>query len=178
MGELAAAFNAMLDKVEASFCRERQFSSDASHELRMPVAIISACTEDALNGDQSPETTENLMTIQREGTRMNHIISQLLMLTRGYEAVTMSKRSGSHSGIYFDSIIDELSDMATEANIRLENDVAGDTRIYADQSLITQLFVNIIGNGIQVWQGWHGNCIGRRLQKKGRRSLFLTMASE
>lgn len=149
VGELAAAFNAMLDKVEASFCRERQFSSDASHELRMPVAIISACTEDALNGDQSPETTENLMTIQREGTRMNHIISQLLMLTRGYEGRYYVEKEWITLRDMLDSIIDELSDMATEANIRLENDVAGDTRIYADQSLITQLFVNIIGNGIK-----------------------------
>jgi signal transduction histidine kinase len=60
------------------------------------------------------------MTIQREGTRMNHIISQLLMLTRGYEGRYYVEKEWITLRDMLDSIIDELSDMATEANIRLK----------------------------------------------------------
>ena len=43
VGELSETINEMLDRLEASFQRERQFTSDASHELRTPLAVISAC---------------------------------------------------------------------------------------------------------------------------------------
>ncbi|MDD3227979.1 MAG: HAMP domain-containing sensor histidine kinase [Oscillospiraceae bacterium] len=149
VGELALAFNTMLDKMEASFRRERQFSSDASHELRTPVAVISACVEDALNGKQSPETLENLMTIQKESNRMNRIISQLLTLTRGYEGRHYIEKERIMLRDMVDSVMDELSDFATDSNITLKNDVSSDIEICADQSLMTQLFVNVIGNGIK-----------------------------
>lgn len=149
VGELALAFNTMLDKMEASFRRERQFSSDASHELRTPVAVISACVEDALNGKQNPETLENLTTIQKESTRMNRIISQLLTLTRGYEGRHYIEKERITLRDMVDSVMDELSDFAAGSSITLKNDISSDIQIYADQSLMTQLFVNVIGNGIK-----------------------------
>ncbi|MDD3228967.1 MAG: HAMP domain-containing sensor histidine kinase [Oscillospiraceae bacterium] len=149
VGELALAFNSMLDTIETSFRRERQFSSDASHELRTPVAVISACVEDALNGRQNSETIENLTTIQKEIIRMNRIISQLLTLTRGYEGRYYIEKEWITLRDMVDSVMDELSDFAAESNIALKNDISPDIQICADQSLMTQLFVNVIGNGIK-----------------------------
>lgn len=149
VGELALAFNTMLDRMEDSFRRERQFSSAASHELRTPVAIISACAEDALNGEQSPENLENLATIQKESVRMNHIISQLLTLTRGYEGRYHINKELILLDDMVDSVMEELFDFAADSSITLKNDIAADIHIYSDQSLMTQLFVNVIVNGIK-----------------------------
>jgi len=51
VGRLAETFDEMLDKIEAAFKKERQFTTDASHELRTPITIISAHAEDALKTD-------------------------------------------------------------------------------------------------------------------------------
>lgn len=91
VGELAETFNGMLDTLEISFKRERQFTSDASHELRTPITVISACVEDAL-GDEKADGRENLEMIKSEALRMTKIISQLLMLSRGYEFAVLILR--------------------------------------------------------------------------------------
>ncbi|MDD2992157.1 MAG: HAMP domain-containing sensor histidine kinase [Pygmaiobacter sp.] len=149
VGELTLAFNQMLDNVEASFQRERQFSSDASHELRTPVAVITACAEDALTENQTPRTTENLHSIQKESERMGRIISQLLTLTRGYEGRYRIEKDFFSMMEMVDSVMDELADEAQTAEIELCNHVPEDFLLVADQSLMTALFMNLIGNAIK-----------------------------
>lgn len=80
--ELADTFNTMLNRLQESFDREHQFTSDASHELRTPVAVISACAEDLKGSVKDSEGRQSLEAIQKESYRMNKIISQLLLLMK------------------------------------------------------------------------------------------------
>lgn len=149
VGELAEAFNSMISQVEDSFQRERQFSSDASHELRTPIAVILACAEDSLQEKQSLETEQNLRSIQRESTRMNQIISQLLTLTRGYEGHYGLELETFSLQEMMDSLLEELSDLAEQNQIQLHSTVGAEVELEADQWLMTQLFVNLINNAIK-----------------------------
>ncbi|MBQ1959023.1 MAG: HAMP domain-containing protein, partial [Firmicutes bacterium] len=80
---LADTFNGMFERLEKSFESERQFTSDASHELRTPVAVIMAQSQYALElADSEEEYRESLEVIQRQSQRMNDIINQLLFFTR------------------------------------------------------------------------------------------------
>lgn len=162
VGELADTFNGMLDILEVAFKRERQFTSDASHELRTPITVISACTEYALTAD-GPDIKENLEIIKRETIKMHRIISQLLMLSRGDEGRHNFELDEFFLYDMVDSVSEELKASAEEVTITIHNDIQKALKIRADQSLMTQLFVNLVGNAIKygnrcgnVWlNGWY-----------------------
>lgn len=149
VGELADTFNGMLDTLEVSFQRERQFTSDASHELRTPITVIATCTEDALGDNGAVNCLENLETIKGEAARMTKIISQLLMLSRGYEGRCHFEPDRICLYDMVDSVSEELKDTAEEMCISIHNDVGKNIDVTADQSLMTQLFVNLIGNAVK-----------------------------
>lgn len=80
---LAQTFNQMLDRLEAAFKRVTQFTADASHELRTPVALVRTAAELALRQDRSdPEYREAISEILEEAERMSALLESLLMLAR------------------------------------------------------------------------------------------------
>ncbi len=82
VGKLANTMNAMLDRLERSSDRQRQFVSDASHELRSPVTVIRAQLEVALRrGDLTdwPTVAERVLA---EDDRLEQTITELLELAR------------------------------------------------------------------------------------------------
>ena len=83
LAQLSGAFNGMMQRLDDAFEAERQFASDASHELRTPMAVIMAQCEDALSGEKTgADYREALSVIHRQGWRMNRMISGMLELVR------------------------------------------------------------------------------------------------
>lgn len=81
--QLTAAFNNMFERLEKAFESERQFTSDASHELRTPTAVIMAQAEYGLElADSEEEYREALEVIKRQAQRMNDLINSLMFFTR------------------------------------------------------------------------------------------------
>ena len=80
---LAATFNQMFARLEGAFEAEKQFTADASHELRTPVSVIkSACEYAEKYGETPEEQRETLAMIHRQADRMAELIQQLLSITR------------------------------------------------------------------------------------------------
>ena len=82
VAHLAVTMNAMLDRLEASSRRERQFVSDAGHELRSPVAAIRAQVETALAYPATADWTSVGATVLAQGERLDRLVSDLFTLAR------------------------------------------------------------------------------------------------
>ncbi len=80
---LAETWNDMLERLESAVAKISQFTADASHELRTPIAIIRFAAERALRRSRTEaEYQETLLQIQNESERMTGLIEDLLYLAR------------------------------------------------------------------------------------------------
>lgn len=83
LGQLAAVLNSTFARLEAAFVQQKQFTSDAAHELRTPVSVMLTQTQSTLNKERSPaEYRETLEACQRAAQRMRRLIESLLELAR------------------------------------------------------------------------------------------------
>jgi signal transduction histidine kinase len=82
IAHMARTANATLDRLERSVSRQRQFTADASHELRTPVAGLRANLEDALMHPGDADLEGTLEAALRDTERLEAIITDLLLLAR------------------------------------------------------------------------------------------------
>lgn len=78
-------FNEMIDHLKDSFDKQEQFVSDASHELKTPIAIVKSYAQlIERRGTERPEIVqESIEAIETEADRMNNLVQQLLFLAKG-----------------------------------------------------------------------------------------------
>lgn len=144
--KLASTFNNMFDRLEKSFQRERQFTSDASHELRTPTAVILAQCEYSLELSESEEDyREALEVIQEQGKKMNHLISQLLFFTRLEQgSETLNAESTDLSDLT--QMVCQEQAMIPSQNISLELNIEPNIWADVDRGLFIRLLTNLISN--------------------------------
>lgn len=144
--QLADAFDAMFERLDQSFQTERQFTSDASHELRTPMSVIMAQCEYSLEQDRSPqEYKEALLLIKRQGNKMTRLIADMLTFTRlegksehyQFETLNLS-----------DLVASVCQDMALlkDKNITLAYEVQPEVYVKGNVTLLTRLLTNLITN--------------------------------
>ena len=147
---LAATFDKMLDRLQRSFEAEKQFTADASHELRTPISVIISQCEYALeHACQDQETKNSIEVILRQAHKVSGLIAQLLMLARadkGFEKLRLEQFNLSD---LVEIVADEQRTEAKKKQIQINTAVEPNIYVNADQMLITRLMFNLISNAIQ-----------------------------
>lgn len=165
---LAAAFDRMFDRLEGSFQREKQFTSDASHELRTPVAVILTQCEAALeNPELSPDTREALEGIQRQGRHMSALISQLLTLARADKGHQRLKEEPVDMSLLAELVTEELNEAAQARGMQLHLEVEPSVTVLGDETLLMRLWLNLVENAIKYGRE-NGHIRVRLIAREGR----------
>lgn len=146
MKQLAGAFDRMFERLEKVFDAERQFTSDASHELRTPTAIILAECDRAKRKVETPEDyRESIDNISEQGRRMSALIDELLGITRlqqGTERYPLSKGDLSE----FVTLSSEEFVPADDRGIRMETEIEPGIECSFNASLMSRVIYNLLQN--------------------------------
>ncbi|WP_417297232.1 sensor histidine kinase [Eisenbergiella porci] len=147
--KMAHTFDRMMDKLQASFENEKQFTSDVSHELRTPVAVILSQCEYASREDTTPEETRGcIRAITNQARKMSNLISQLLTLARADSGKQQLHPEILNLSELAEIITEEQRSLAVARNITLETDIQPDILFCGDETMLMRLFINLISNSI------------------------------
>lgn len=145
--ELTDRINAMLDNLEQSFDRQKKFVSDASHELKTPIAVIQGYSGLLKRwGKSDPEVLdESIDSIAREADNMKRIVEQLLLLARiGRYMLTLEEIDVSEA---IESTIDGYKLVCKTHSFSLESE-PGIVAV-ADKNLFTECVRAVADNAIK-----------------------------
>ena len=143
IAELGHTFDAMLDRLQAAFATQKDFVSDAGHELRTPITIIRGHLE--LLGDDPDERRETVELVCDELDRMSRFVDDLLLLAQAEQADFIQTAE-----VDLDALTEALMVKASALGPRewtLEGIGVG--RVTADRQRLTQAIMQLAQNAVQ-----------------------------
>ncbi len=148
--QTAQGFDAMLDRLEAAFERERRFTSDASHELRTPVTAIMAQSEFALSeaADEN-DRREALAEINRRSRHMSQLIQRLLSLARMDGRRQPAEMESVDLCMLAEVAAEALQEQAGEKEMIIAAATAGEAIVSGDQTMLSQAVFNLAENAVR-----------------------------
>lgn len=167
---LTDTFNTMLSRLEEAFQNERQFTADASHELRTPTAVILSQCEYALLPDATEkEYLESLSVIENQAKKMSALISSLLLFARADNKKQVLQMEKVDLSILAEMVVEELTTKAEKKQITLFSSLHPDVFVMGDQSFLMRLFINLIENSIHY--GKEGGTTSVKLYEQSGQAL-------
>ncbi|GBF82214.1 two-component system sensor histidine kinase RppB [Aphanothece sacrum] len=144
--------------VYQSYCQIQQFTADAAHELRTPLAAILATIESTLmlSTWTEEDAKETLQSLKRQTERLSALVADLLMLSRldwqlTSNAVSTIKYEKICLNYLINDVIEELAFLAISLQIFLQSEIRVNHRIeiLGDPEKIYRLLFNLVVNAIQ-----------------------------
>ena len=146
IGRLAGTMNDMLDRIESGSIRQRRFVSDASHELRTPIATIRHELEVALRGSATTDWPAVATSVLEEDLRVQRLIDDLLWLARHDH----ERDRGADTLVDLDEIVMRQAGRLTPRPgvvADLSKVSAGQVRGHADD--LTRVVQNLLDNAVR-----------------------------
>ena len=169
---LGSEFNDLTDRLQTSEEKRRRFVSDASHELKTPLASIKLLSDSILQNEMDPETTREFVgDIGNEADRLTRMTGKLLSLTRVDGEIPQETEL-----IYLSPTILRVSRMlaplAENAGIEIRLDLEPDSTVLILEDDLYQIVFNLMENGIKYSSD--GGILTVRLDRK-EDTAFLTV---
>lgn len=169
---LAQAFNTMSEKLELLDKSRNQFVSNASHELKTPLATMKILLENIIyQPDMENEVrTEFLVDVNKEIDRLNLIIGDLLTLvSMDAKNMRLNRENFSLAQIVQENA-HRLTPMAIQRKQEIKLQLADSCEMYADCAKLTQVVYNLMENAIKYTQ--EGGVVRVRLVRSGKEAIL------
>ena len=145
--QFSHSFNQMLERLNNAFAAQRQFTGNAAHELRTPLAILQTKLElfAEEHPDMNPETAELVGTLLEQINRLTALVRTLLEMSN---LVSVPRSDHIELAPLLDEILADLTPLAQKNGISLGAQ-CDDISIVGSDALIYRLLFNLIENGIK-----------------------------
>lgn len=146
---LSNTFNNMIDRLQEAFNRQTQFVSDASHELRTPVAIILGYANllDRWGKDDRAALEKSIYGIKLESANMANLIEKLLFLAKGDSGTQVIEKKEFSLNELIEEVVNESK--LIEQNHKISSNRNDVVKILADYKMIKQMLRIFIDNSIK-----------------------------
>lgn len=153
LGTLAQAFDAMLDRLEEGFARERQFISDASHELKTPLTVINANAQMLERwAARDPQVREDsIAAIRDESATLANMVNGMLLLAKAESGEDIPREPVLLEGVVAEAVT-ATRPRATDKGLELAyapTAAGANAAVLGDAGLLRQLVTNLIDNAIK-----------------------------
>lgn len=147
---LVAALNQMIKDLDAAYARERRFVSDASHELRNPLASLLINVDNAIEESRDAESIESLQSMKTSIKRLTHLVAQLLELSHFENPQTNRELEAVDLGRICERVIESFKPQAEAKSLTITlQEPEGDCKLMGVDSLLTSLASNLVDNAIK-----------------------------
>ncbi len=136
---LALTMNRMLDRLDRSRRQQRQFVSDASHELRSPIAVSQTQLEVALAAPDDTDWTVTAQTVLAEQESLSQLVDDLLALGRLDETTLLAKDE-----VDLDDVVLSEADRATRSTLKAR--IGQPARVVGDRRMLERAVRNLVNN--------------------------------
>ncbi len=157
IGDLTLVLNAMFDRLQRSFEQVTRFTSDASHELKTPLALMRAEVENALESPAlAPEPRELLENLGEQCSRLSLIIDALLLLSRTDDRRLALEQTRFDLVRLVRELMEDAEILAEPARLSLECELPNEMPVWGDRRLLARAVMNLLDNAIK-----HNETAGR-----------------
>lgn len=145
--QLTNAFNEMLERLSNTFAAQRQFSANAAHELRTPLAVMRTKLEvfEKNNNPSAAEYQETVHMIRMQTSRLSHVIDILLEMT---DLQSAQKQDHISLADMAEEVICDLTAVADKKEITITQN-PGTAEIIGNDTLIYRAIYNLVENAIK-----------------------------
>jgi heavy metal sensor kinase len=150
VGRLAATFDAMLDRLQLAFERERRFTGDAAHELRTPLTALKGQIGVTLSRPRAPEAyTETLESMEQQVDRLIRLSNDLLFMARLDQGRWQLQRDPVELADLLGAVIDQVNPLVEAKQITLHHALGPECQVQGDMELLIRLFLNLLHNAVK-----------------------------